>query len=280
VVEDDLSPREKMMDPRATIPLIIAHRGASAYAPENTLAAFRRAAHDGAEGVEFDVRLTRDGETVVFHDATLRRTAGRDGAISELTLAELRTVDAGSWFNRRRPSRANPDFANETISSLAETLDLLKDFPGLIYVELKCGPGGVEELCEAACALIARSPLLPRIIVKSFELGAIPLVRRLCPNVQTAALFGAKLMNAMRKETRIIQAAKRVEAHQVSVHYSLATRGLMKKAAREELPVTIWTADNPRWVRRGAELGLKAIITNDPARMLQEKREIEKAHLI
>lgn len=256
------------------IPLIIAHRGASAFAPENTLGAFKRAIEDGAEGIEFDVRLTIDGEVVVIHDASLRRTGLREGSISEMTSAELGRIDAGSWFNLKYPLRAVPEFANETVPTLTATLELLKNFHGLIYIELKSGPGMVEKLCGAVCRVIEVSPLLPQMIVKSFDLSAIPHIRRLCPEVQTAALFTARVMTVLRKETRIIRAAKTVGAQQISVHYSLATGGLTKIAGREGLPVTVWTVDHPRWIKRGAELGLKAIITNDPGRMLEEKRRV------
>lgn len=252
-------------------PLVIAHRGDSAHAPENTLAAFTRAVEVGAEGIEFDVRLTRDGEAVVFHDATLKRTGGRKEALLAMTADELAMVDIGSWFNRKRPAFADPDFGNERVATLAQALERLKEFKGLVYVELKCDAGKVEELCEAVSRVIDGSPMLPQMIVKSFELAAIPHIRRLCPDVQTAALFGAKIMTALRKGSRIIQAAETAGAHQLSVHYSLATAGLMKMARRKNMQVTIWTADGTRWIRKGAGLGLKAIITNDPAKLLSVK---------
>lgn len=250
------------------LPLVIAHRGSSAHAPENTIAAFKQAVADGAEGIEFDVRLTRDGHAVVIHDAGLKRTGLRGGMVSSMTARELSEVDVGSWFNLKNRVPPNPDFAAERIAGLPEVLDLLKDFPGLIYIELKCEKSSVHELAETVCRVVRDSPLLPQIIVKSFELSAIPIVRECCPEVQTAALFGARVVNALRKRTRIIEAAKAVDAHQISVHYSLATRRLMDRANVAGLPVTIWTVDNPRWREKGAALGLKAVITNDPARML------------
>jgi glycerophosphoryl diester phosphodiesterase len=92
-------------------PLIIAHRGASALAPENTLAAFRRAIADGAEGIEFDVRLAKDNVPVVIHDADLKRVGARNGSVGEYTSAELGKIDVGSWFNRQKPEKANERFA-------------------------------------------------------------------------------------------------------------------------------------------------------------------------
>ena len=258
-------------------PLIIAHRGASALAPENTLAAFRRALADGADGVEFDVRLTKDGEVVVFHDATLRRLTNRKNLVSSLTAEELAGVDVGSWFARRR-NHEGGDFAGETIPTLRALLEFLKDFRGLIYIELKCRESETEKLARAVCEIISASHLLPQIIVKSFQLEVIPAVRRHCPQARTAALFAPKIMTILRKEKRLVSIADELGADMISVHFSLATRKLMKKAGKRNLPVTIWTADHPRWVRRAFELGLFAVITNNPAVLLAKRAEIlEKA---
>lgn len=248
-------------------PLIVAHRGSSALAPENTLAAFRRALADGAEGVEFDVRLARD-EVVVFHDPTLARVAGRADRIARLTADELGRIDVGSWFNRRFPERARPEFADETVPTLRSVLELLSGFDGVVYVELKCRESEVKELSRAVCDIIRDSPLLSRMIVKSFQLDVIPEIRKHCPEVRTAALFAPKILTILRKEKRLVDVASDLGAGMISVHYSLATANLMEKASKRGLPVTIWTVDNPLWVKRARKLGLYAVITNDPARLL------------
>src|SRR5918993_337434 len=100
------------------LPLIIGHRGSSALAPENTLAAFRRAIADGADGIEFDVRLARDGVAVVIHDATLERTGLLKRKVSQLTAADLQATDVGSWFHKsglRRRMTGHSEFAGETV---------------------------------------------------------------------------------------------------------------------------------------------------------------------
>lgn len=257
-------------------PLIIAHRGASALAPENTMAAFQKAIADGAEGLEFDVRLSKDGAVVVFHDATLERLTARKDLVSNLTAEELQKIDVGSWFNQHKPTRSNDDFSKEMIPTLRQLLDFLKDFKGLIYIELKCRDSEVEKLSKAVCAVISDSPLLPNMIVKSFQLEVIPHIRRLCPTVRTAALFAPKIMTILRKEKRLVKIAHELGADMISVHFSLATRKLMKKAAKKDLPVTIWTADNPRWVKRAFNLGLFALITNNPAQLLAKRGEFLK----
>ena len=256
-------------------PLIIAHRGASALAPENTLAAFRRAIADGAEGVEFDVQLARDKTPVAFHDVDLRRIAGKNVLLKDLSAAQLGEIDAGSWFNRFKPHRADEKFSAETISTLAEVFGLLRDFRGLIYVELKSYANDYEELADVVCRTIAEFPLLlPQIIVKSFRLEALPHVRRFCPPVQTAALFEPKLVTVLRRNTDYAVAAQEFGADQLSVHFSLATKTLMNEAEKLKMPVTIWTADNPLWVRRAQTLGIAAIVSNNPARLLAKKAKI------
>jgi len=249
-------------------PLIIAHRGASAYAPENTFAAFSEAISCGADGVEFDVRLARDGVPVVFHDEDLRRIAGRTEKIDELTSAELAAVDAGTWFNRSFPKRAHPAFADERIRTLADTLELISGIRGRIYVELKCSAADAAELARSVCSLIKDSPLLPQMIVKSFTLDAVSHIRRLSPSLRTAALFEPKAATLLNKQKNVIDPALRCGADELSLHYSLATRGLMKKAERLGMPVTVWTVDDPRWLAKAEALGIMSVITNDPKSLL------------
>jgi glycerophosphoryl diester phosphodiesterase len=255
-------------------PLIIAHRGASALAPENTFAAFRQALADGAEGIEFDVRLAKDGEVVVFHDATLARVSKRKNLVSSLTVRELQEIDVGAWFTKRQTNLSSADFAGETIPTLHGLLDFLKEFKGLIYIELKCRESEIKKLSKAVSEIISDSRLLPQIIVKSFQLEVIPFFREICPEAKTAALFAPKIMTILRKEKRLIEVAGELGADMISVHFSLATRKLMKSAEKRALPVTIWTADNPRWIKRAFDLGLFAVITNNPANLLAKRAEI------
>lgn len=261
--------------PNFESPLIIAHRGSSAHAPENTFAAFRRAIEDGADGIEFDVRLSKNGVPVVFHDHTLMRTSMREGEVGQYTAAQLGRFDNGSWFNAAKPKRSRVEYENETIKTLQETLDYLKDFKGRVFVELKCTESDVEKLSQAVCLVVRSSPLRSQIIVKSFRLAVIPFFKANCPDVRTAALFAPKIMTILRKEKHLVRLAAEFGADELSVHYSLATKKLMKKAERYGLPVAIWTADNPRWVKRAAKLGIQSIITNNPARLLERRAELD-----
>jgi glycerophosphoryl diester phosphodiesterase len=250
-------------------PLIIAHRGASARAPENTLAAFALAIDAGADGVEFDVRLSKDGVPVVIHDATLARTAGIEGRVADLTAEQLARLDAGSWFNGARPGHARPEFASEGVPSLQAALGLLQNITGPIYIELKCErEREISPLVDAVCSEISDSPLLERIIVKSFRLGAIPRARAVLPGVRTAALFAPQVMRLLRKEKYLINIAEELGADHLSVHKSLASRKFVRKATRREMPVTVWTVNTTRWIPRATKRGFYAVITDDPSKLL------------
>lgn len=252
-------------------PLIIGHRGASAHAPENTLAAFQMALDAGAGGIEFDVQLSKDGVPVIIHDRTLLRTGMRPDRVADLTVDQLSNVDVGSWFNAKFPHRARTGFANERVPTLARVLDLLKDNDRLIYIELKCDETDYAQLAETVCDSVRDSPLLPQIIIKSFKLAAIPLVRNYLPAVQTAALFEPSILDLVRRRRRIIDIARKFDAQQISLHHSLVTKKLVSLAVAAEMPVTIWTVENSKWLMRGQKLGIRAIITNDPARLIAAK---------
>ncbi len=254
---------------RGALPLIIAHRGASAVAPENTIAAFTKAIDVGADGVEFDVRLSKDGVPVVVHDATLLRTTGINERVADLTAEQLSRVDAGSWFNAAFPSRARTEFAAEGIPTLGKVLQLLEQISGPVYIEIKCETeDAVSPLLDAVCREIADSPLLEKIIVKSFRLAVIARAKAILPSVRTAALFAPKVMRLLRKEKYLISIAEELGADHLSVHKALMSRQLVRKAEKAGMPVTVWTVNAPRWIARATKLGIFAVITNDPATML------------
>jgi len=259
---------EQVEQSKKKLPLIIAHRGDSANAPENTLAAFRRAIDVGADGVEFDVQLASDGVPVVAHDFDLERTAGRSERITELTSKQLAKIDVGSWFKTKFPAKAVAAYANETVPTLKQVLRLYEATTGPIYIELKCDDSNYKPLATAVCDLIRNSPMLPRMIVKSFKLAAIPTVRHLLPEVQTAALFEPSIMTILRKRRYIIAMAREFGAHQISLHYSLATPKLTALAGEAQMPITIWTADNPKWIARCRDRGIGSLITNNPRNLV------------
>lgn len=249
--------------------LIIGHRGASAHAPENTHAAFALAFRQGADGIEFDVRLAADGVPVCIHDETLRRTASLDTAVSSLTSLELARLDAGSWFNRRHPARSRPHFAREGVPTLERVLDTFGPRFRVLHVELKCPPGEGRALAEAVVALLRRREAIARrAVVKSFDLKAIGAVKLLAPEQRTAALFGRKLTRPFVTSREMIASARDCGADLLGPHRSLVTRRRVEAARAAGLPVIVWTVDHPAWARRAREWALRALVTNRPARLL------------
>jgi glycerophosphoryl diester phosphodiesterase len=255
-------------------PLIIAHRGASAQAPENTLVAFERALTDGAEGIECDVRLARDLVPVIFHDATLRRTALLEGKLADFTSQELAKTSVGAWFNLKFPRRARADYLNVTIPTLAQFFELMRGNELPIYVELKCENGNHRKLAQAVAAEIKNFNLQNRVIIKSFNHDAASEVKRLIPEIKTAALFAPRPMRVLNPSNALVLPALHLDAEEISLHFSLATERTVQKARDADLKTVIWTANNAAWVRRALRLGIYGIITNNPARLLAKRNQI------
>lgn len=165
------------------LPRIIAHRGAKANAPENTIVAFRRAHEEGARWVEFDVKLSADGHPIVIHDHTLERTTNGRGEVRAKTLAELQALDAGAWFGK--------SFAGERVPSLAETLDFLAAHGMGFNLEVKPCAGRERETAEVALKLVkARWPAgLPAPIISSFKLESLEAARSVAPELPRGYLI-------------------------------------------------------------------------------------------
>jgi glycerophosphoryl diester phosphodiesterase len=252
------------------LPLIIGHRGASALAPENTLAAFRRAIEDGADGIEFDVRLAKDGVAVVIHDATLERTGSVCSRVSQLTAAELNAIDVGSWFRSSESPRA---FAGEKVPSLQQLFDLYSDNDGLLYLELKEEAGAGNELVAEVVRMIQLSKLRERIIVECFELSLIARVKQIDSTIRTAALFEPKLSRPLTFiRPKLGSVAQAHGADEIALHHTLASPRAIENARRLGLRVIVWTVDDPEWVMKAQTMGVTGLITNDPARLLAHRR--------
>lgn len=257
-------------------PLIIAHRGASAVAPENTLAAFERAIREGADGIEFDVRLARDGVPVVIHDATLKRTGLVSGKVTELSSEELQGIDVGTWFVRTggtSPDNLNYDFSNEKIPSLRQVFDFFSSNNGLLYLEMKSEKRDGTRLAAEVVRTIRDYSLSERVIVECFDLSLIRAVKNIDPAIRTAALFEPKRSGRISFVRRkLAEIAKAHGADEIALHHKLATLGAIEKAKRLGLGVVVWTVVNPEWLVKARSLGVSALITNNPALMLHFRR--------
>ena len=134
--------------------------------------------------------------------------------------------------------------------------------------------GIAAPLGKADGEMIRRSDLQPQTIVKSFKSDAVALTKRSFPEIYTASLFAPKILNVIHKRRHLLDHAAAANADEISLHYSLATKHLVKRARHRGMPTTIWTADHPRWIKRAIALGVKAIISNDPARLLARRAEV------
>ena len=253
-------------------PLIIGHRGASAVAPENSLAAFSRAIQDGADGIEFDVRLSSDGVPVVIHDATLARTGLVDGFVNQLSADALMKTDVGSWF-RSRTKTQDIDFSDQKLPSLEQVFDLFAENVGLLYLEMKSHAGDEEQLAAKVAGAIKTHALNQRVIVSSFDLSLIQRVKAIDPAIRTAALFEPKLSRpaTLMRRIKLVDQARTCGADEICLHHALAGRRLTELARKSHFEVVVWTVDNPEWIERARSRGIKALITNNPARMLRQR---------
>lgn len=225
----------------------IAHRGASADCPENTMAAFEEAARQGADAIELDVRLSRDGEVVVIHDGTLIRTTGADGHVWEKTARELAALDAGGWFD--------PRFRGEGVPSLREVLTTIA--PRVpINVELKGRPGvGLE---RAVVDVVRDTGTADRVLISSFKRDALIELRALDDELPIGLLYEDPIAD-------LAGDARRVGAAYVHPGASLVNDALLGQARALGLGVLVWTVDDPSAARGLIRAGVAGIITNRPA---------------
>jgi glycerophosphoryl diester phosphodiesterase len=233
---------------------IWAHRGASAAAPENTMAAFRAAETSGADGIELDVHLSRDGVPVVIHDETVDRTTDGRGRIAALPLAQLRQFDAGIWFS--------PAFAGEPVPTLEEVFAWAADRLRL-NVEIKAVPAGL-----AVIELLRAYPQA-RVLISSFDHTLLESLRLRVPDLPLAFLVDSRFWG------RAIRRAAGCRAESVHPRYDLLSRPLMAACRRHGLAVHCWTVDRPDVCNSLRRLGATGIFTNDPALIIRHLRRAE-----
>jgi len=231
--------------------LAIAHRGASGYAPENTLAAFRRATALGVTFIETDLHLTRDAHFVALHDETVDRTTTGQGPIQAMTLAEVRRLDAGSWFGS--------EFMGERVPTLPEILEFARKHDVVFYLELK--PNGFWGGEHALISALREAQQIARVVIISFDPGILEGLRRLEPTLMTGLLFDNQIEDVLAKTTDI-------GARQVAVRGNLVTPNFLKEAHQRDLQVVCWTINNPAHMRLLASAGVDGIISDYPDRLL------------
>lgn len=217
------------------------------------MAAFREAIAAGSDGVEFDVRLTRDGVPVIIHDNTLRRTTGLKHRLADLSWPELEGLDVA-------------------VPSLEELFTLFEENDLMLFLEIKVDSAAEHSpLAEACCKLIDEHSLKERVFVECFDLAALEVVKSIDFGIKTAALYQPTLSRPSLSDQRIVDRAKAVGASALALHRRLARESLVQKAIDADMRVAVWTVDDPAWIARARSMGIEALITNNPAAMLAHR---------
>ena len=240
---------------------IIAHRGSKSTRPENTLTAFREALHVGSDGIELDVHLSSDGEVVVIHDETVDRTTNGTGLVSELTLQELKSLDAGSWFD--------PLYSKVTIPTLKEVLDMLvtEGFCGLLNIELKTDKIVYPEMSRKVYRLVQETAPAYDIVYSSFNYDTLIEMKKINDKNQVALLF----KKVGRAQTRL-NGEYFVEAWHVPVDWAKARLILGK----QRLPLRVWTVNEKSSIQYFIRKKVAAIITDYPEIALMIRNHWDK----
>jgi glycerophosphoryl diester phosphodiesterase len=242
-------------------PAILAHRGASAYAPENTLAAFKLALEQSADGVELDAMLCADGDVVVIHDNRVDRTTDGSGTVAEMTLAELRQLDAGSWFS--------DEFKGERLPTLAEVFEAVGNVT-IINVELKNYASLWDNLPNKAVELVRAHGLTKRVFFSSFNPIALIKSQRSAPEIPAGLLAMPGRSGALARSY-----LGRLIPHQaLHPEFTDVTPQMIARAHRSGRLVNTYTVDEAEDMRRLFEWGIDSIITDNPRLGVQVRAEV------
>ncbi len=229
---------------------VIGHRGAMGHCPENTFVSFERALELGADWIELDVHLTRDGALAVIHDETVDRTTDGHGLVKDHTLAELKKLDAGAWFGR--------EYAGQRIPSLDEVLVWARERNTVVDIEIKNAPSFYEGIEEAVVESLDRSGMAEQVIVISFDHRSVQRVKALDSRVVTGVLYAARPTDAG------VGLAAAAQADAVLPHWAYVTPEDVRVAHEAGLAVAPWATSDPEVLRSLITAGVDAIGTNHP----------------
>lgn len=243
-------------------PLIIAHRGASGYAPENTLAAIEKAIALGAHMVELDIHQTKDGIPVVLHDSSLWRTAGIRRNVGSLTLQELKRLEVGSWFN--------PQFQDERIPTLEEVLERVQSRI-LLNLELKQGISPYPSFTDHIMKLLDHYQLLSLTILSSFSPGSIMEFHKKNPDIPIGHL-------SRREATlKIFQKAENINACSLHIPFRKISPDLLNQAHARGFRVFTYTVNRSEEMLRFLRMGVDGIFTNFPDRFSKILEKLDQS---
>lgn len=233
--------------------LVFGHRGAMAYAPMNTLSAFELAYEQGAVGIELDVHRSKDGCPVVVHDFTVDETTNGEGAVSDKSLAELKTLDAGGWYSN--------DFVGEQIPTLDEVFESLGKRL-LINIEIKSILPNTDGLEQVTADCIARHQMQARVLVSSFNPYALQRFRNILPDVMTGFLYLPEMQIDV---ASLLSGPPHPARHP---HHSMIDETYMRWTKANHYYVNAWTVNSPERAKELKQLGVNAVITDRPGAII------------
>ena len=225
--------------------LVVGHRGASGYAPENTLSAMKKAIEMRAAMSELDVQETADGEIILLHDASLKRTSGVDKNIWETNYADLKGLDMGSWFSK--------DYIDEPLPTLKEIIDLVRGKMKL-NIELKANQHE-KMLAERSLKVVTDNNFLDQVVFTSFKFDEIRKIRELNKEAKVGYIFGK-----LPEDVDVFSE----DVDLLSAHYKTVDADFIQKAKAAGKEVAVWTVNEPADMNRMIEIGVDQIITNYP----------------
>lgn len=269
-------PDEKHID-------VIAHRGASGYAPEHTLAAYKKALEMKADYIELDLHMTKDGELVAIHDATLARTTNVEQVypnrapwrVKDFTLAEIKRLDAGSWFNKTFPQYASKQYGKEKIPTLQEVIDWLTQSKSktALYIETK-DPNVYSGMEEKLVGILKKNGYLQKgkVIFQSFSETSLRKLKGLVPpNIPLIQLYSASTI----RNKPIDHILRHVSSYAdgISPEQTIVTRKLVTKAHQYHLVIHPYTVNTTEEMRRQIALGVDGLFTDYPDRLVKMNKK-------
>jgi glycerophosphoryl diester phosphodiesterase len=238
------------------LPKVAGHRGAAAYAPENTLESLREAARRGIGWVEFDVKLTADGVPIIFHDDKLDRTTNGQGPVAAASFDRTRRLDAGSWFA--------PRFAGAHVPSFREALELVRDLGLGANIEIKPCPGREVETAERAVALIEEQwpARRPPPLISSFTPASLAAVKAKAPALPRGLLLYEDGLPTWKRDARDLACTTvHCSEHNMTAAWAAEIRGL-------GFGLAVYTVNEPARARELMAVGVQCIISDAPDRIL------------
>lgn len=247
-----------------TRPAIIAHRGASAYAPENTLAAFKLALQQGADAIELDAKLSADGQVAVIHDQTVDRTTPLHGKVRNFNMAELHKMDAGSHFD--------VSYRGEPIPSLEEVLKAVGQLT-YVNIELTNYASPLDQLPEKVAELVKRHRLVQRVFFSSFNIIALRRIQRLLPEAPAGLLLAPGWRG--RLAHRFL--GRYVHYHSLHPALSDVTKTLVDQVHKQGRKIFVYTVNQEQDMRRLFEMGVDGLFTDDPLLAQSVLKDFQRA---